>query len=219
MNAIREIPYTIHLHIWRAAIFDMCSILSHRVGEWPHIRRVNRQAVNDKLTKFAHTFVHRCRIYLRRREKKDRTIELRKLWGIRNLNYYLMQSLLSKYRLALSTIWATLFISMVWLFGKLSNNCAYDVLLFDTWIGEFEIAFSCLREKTGEKKNEENSLINFLASHSRSYCTLWAGHRPFAQISLLAITVHLWIQGQWASSLVPYHLYGKDLTLKKNHVE
>lgn len=68
-DSIGEIPYTIHLHIWRAAIFDMCSILSHRVDGWPHIHLVNRPVVYDKLTQFAHRFVHRCQIYMRKKAK------------------------------------------------------------------------------------------------------------------------------------------------------
>lgn len=75
LDSFGQIPYTIHLHIWRAAIFDMCSNLSHRVGGWPHIRRVNRPAANDKLTKFAHRFVHRCQIYSQEKRRKHSAIE------------------------------------------------------------------------------------------------------------------------------------------------
>lgn len=61
-----------------------------------------------------------------------------------NINETYFLQLLSKYLLAFRMIWAILSCSFVLLFGKLSKYCAYDELVFDKWIRDFDILSSIL---------------------------------------------------------------------------
>lgn len=57
---------------------------------------------------------------------------------------YFVQSLLSKYLLALSTTWAILSYSFAWVFGRFSISCAYDAVSLPTFIFDVDIVISNL---------------------------------------------------------------------------
>lgn len=68
----------------------------------------------------------------------------------RTLETHILHLLFNKYWLAFRMFRAILLYSIVKLVGKLSKYCAYDELVFDNWMREFEMLSSILCVNEGK---------------------------------------------------------------------